>query len=237
MRVTIDLAPPCRSFGPDEAVVVVDVIRSMTTAATAVALGRRCFPVPSPEAAWRLAPRLPEPLLCGELGGDRAPGFEITNSPYEISRRRDVWRPLVLLSSSGTRLLYDVRHAGAVYLACLRNYGAVARHLRRHARVTILGAATRGEFREEDQLCCALIAGRLPEAVVEDEQTVSLIERWSRAPADAFLCSRSVEYLRRTHQLDDLRFILEHLDDLDIVLALRGGEVISSQPARVSCLR
>ena len=41
----------------------------------------------------------------------------------------------------------------------LRNRRAVAAHLAAaHARVTLLGAATGGEFREEDQLCCAWIA-------------------------------------------------------------------------------
>lgn len=48
------------------AVVAVDVIRASTTIATAVSMGRRCFPVPSLEAAWRVAARLCNPLLAGE---------------------------------------------------------------------------------------------------------------------------------------------------------------------------
>ena len=51
------------------AVVAIDVIRATTTATTAVALGRRCFPVPSLEAAVPLAAQLDRPLLVGELGG------------------------------------------------------------------------------------------------------------------------------------------------------------------------
>jgi len=236
MRVVIDAGPPCRRlFGPDDAVIVVDVIRSMTTAATAVAKGRRCFPVPSPEAAQLVARGLRDPLLCGEVGGDLAPGFEITNSPWEVSRRRDVWRPLVLLSSSGTPLLDKVKHAGAVYLACLRNHGAVARHVRRHSRITLLGAATRGQFREEDQMCCALIAASLAGDgfAVADRHTASLIERGEGQPPEAFLCSRSVDYLHRTGQHHDLQFILTHQDDLDLVLQLRGGEVVGNQPEKV----
>ena len=35
----------------------------------------------------------------------------------------------------------------------------------------------------------------------------------------------SAEYLRKTGQVSDLEFILEHVDDLDAVFPLTGGEV------------
>ena len=43
------------------AVVAIDVIRATTTAITAVAAGRRCFPVPSVEAALLLERQLRTP--------------------------------------------------------------------------------------------------------------------------------------------------------------------------------
>ena len=230
-RVLIDAGPPCtRRFGPEDAVVVVDVIRAMTTAVTTAAMGGRCLPVASRDAAHALAGALCRPLLVGEIGGDCPDDFDLSNSPAAIARRTDLEeRPVVLLSSSGTPLLEAVAGAGAVYPACLRNRRAVAQHLAaRHARVAVLGAATRGQFRDEDQLCCAFIAGWLAEAgfAVEDEQTAALIARWSGAPPEAFLGSESVSYLRRTGQLDDLDFILRHVDDLDAVFCLHAGEII-----------
>ena len=51
------------------AIVAVDVMRATTTAVTCVELGRKCFPVPSLDAAVPLAARLTNPLLVGELGG------------------------------------------------------------------------------------------------------------------------------------------------------------------------
>ena len=56
---------------PGWTVVGIDVIRATTTAVTAVAAGRRCFPVASLEEAVPLAARLANPLLVGELGGNR----------------------------------------------------------------------------------------------------------------------------------------------------------------------
>jgi 2-phosphosulfolactate phosphatase len=206
------------------AVVAVDVIRATTTAVTAAFSGRRCFPVPSLEVAVPLVARLDDPLLVGELGGSTPFGFHLNNSPAALARRTDVERPMILLSTTGTRLICESGPCEAVYVACLRNHTAqVARLVGRHERVAVVGAGARGEFREEDQLCCAWIAGGLMEAGYEPlGRTVSIIERWRDAPADAFVGNKSTEYLRQTGQLEDLSFILAHVDDVDATVAFDG---------------
>jgi 2-phosphosulfolactate phosphatase len=210
-------------------VVAVDVIRATTTAITAVALGRRCFPVPSIEAAVPLAARLHDPLLAGELGGSQPYGFEVQNSPSVLIGRDDVSRPMILLSTSGTRLVAEAAGRGPTYLACLRNVSAQAGMLMdRDEDVLLLGADSRGQFREEDQLCCARIARALVDAGhrVADDPTAELIERWGDAPDDAFLTSDSVAYLRSTNQESDLEFVLSHIDDLNACFPVVEGEVL-----------
>lgn len=228
--VVIDFLPEsARRYGTGWAVVAIDVIRATTTAVTAAALGRRCFPVPSIEAALPVAAVLDRPLLVGELGGNMPYAFDLTNSPAQVAARDDVGRPMILLSSSGTQLIHNAAQADAVYLASLRNYGALAAHLAaRHPRVAVVGAGTRGEFREEDQRCCALVAQGLVDAGyrAEDDFTAQTLERWRGTPVDAWQESRSVEYLRRSDQLRDLDFILAHVDDLDTVFAVEDGEVV-----------
>ena len=56
-------------------------------------------------------------------------------------------------------------------------------------------------------------------------QTTEIVSRWRDAPPSACLCSRSVDFLRRTSQLKDLDFILAHIDDLREVFEVRDGEV------------
>lgn len=230
--VTIDSLPESvHSYRSGYAVVVVDVIRATTTAVTAVSLGRRCLPAPTVEAAANLARVLDSPLLVGELGGNMPYGFHLTNSPAAIASRSDVSRPMILLSTSGTKLLCDAAGATAVYAACLRNFTAQARHLAsHHDNIAILGAGTRGEFREEDQLCCAWIAELLlgEGYTVGGDMTAEIVERWNGAAPDAFLGSKSVEYLRQTGQEADLAFILQHVDDLDVVVELRGDELFAT---------
>jgi 2-phosphosulfolactate phosphatase len=228
--VAIDFLPESAArYRADHAIVVVDVIRATTTAVTAAAIGWRCYPTPSLEAAVPLAARLANPLLVGELGGNRPFGFDLTNSPAELSARTDVTRPLILLSTSGTLLLWEARTAPAAFAACLRNWSSQVRHLAgRFDKVAVLGAGSRGEFRLEDQLCCAWIADGLLSRGYEPENdaTREVVERWRGEPVEAFLPSPSVAYLERTGQLRDLDFILDHVDDLKAVFPLEGGQVV-----------
>jgi len=211
------------------AVVVIDVVRATTTAITAVALGRRCLPVTSLDAAHSLAGRLADPLLVGEVDGVMPNEFDINNSPAALAKRTDLHRPAILLSSSGTKLLQSAASCEVVFLACLRNFTSLASHLASSSGdVAIIGAGTRGEFREEDQMCCAWIADRLFDFGYRagNEATAAIAERWRGCSPDAWTHGNSAAYLRRSRQLDDLEFILRHIDDLDAVFTLRDGEVM-----------
>ncbi len=202
--VAIDcLSESLHPFGEGCAVVVIDVIRSITVAATAVESGRRCFFAPSVEEAFLLAKRLDNPLMVGEMGGSMPYGFDINNSPVEIESRKDISRPAIMVSSSGIPLLYSLKDCNSVYVACLRNYDSTVNHLvGLYSRVVVLGAPTRGEFREEDQLCCAWIAAGLMKAGFspEDDKTVEIVNRWMDKPVTVCGEGKSAEYLRRSGQ-------------------------------------
>src|SRR6266849_7208429 len=149
--VVIDCFPESvQSYQKGYAIVAVDVIRATTTAVTAVALGRRCFPTPSLDAAVPLAARLTNPLLVGELGGSMPYGFDLNNSPADLEGRTDIHRPMILLSTSGTRVICGAAEGQAMYVACLRNYSTLIAYLGvHHPMVAVIGAGSRGEFREE----------------------------------------------------------------------------------------
>ena len=225
----------CRVDAPpvdeETLIVAVDVIRATTTAVTAVAAGRRCFPVETLEHVLPLAQRLGPCLLVGEQKGELPEGFDLNNSPAAVAARTDVERPIVMLSTSGTRLIRSAGRRGPVQIACLRNVTAQARGVLGRDDVALVGLSSDGDFREEDQLCCARIAALLVEAGYEpDVQAREVIDRWGGAPSDAFVEGKSVAYLRRTGQLADLQFILEHVDDLDSTYSLRGDEIVKDMP-------
>jgi 2-phosphosulfolactate phosphatase len=228
--VVIDCFPESvATYRRGYAIVAVDVIRATTTAVTAVDLGRECYPVPSLEVAVPLAARLHNPLLVGELGGSMPYGFHLNNSPADLDQRSDTYRPMILLSTSGTRVICAADEAQATYAACLRNYRAQARYLAaHHPMVAVIGAGSRGEFRDEDQLCCAWIAEELLAEGYEpgDVRTTEIIQRWSGASVEAITKGASADYLRKSQQVSDLEFILEHVDDLDAVFRYEQEQIV-----------
>jgi 2-phosphosulfolactate phosphatase len=230
-KVAIARYPSLGEAGEGWTIVGIDVNRATTTAVTAVAAGRRCFVGPTIEAAVPLAGRLENPLLVGELGGNMPFGFHLQNSPAEMDRRSDLERPVILLSTSGTGLLCEGARHGRTYAACLRNVRALVKRLAdRGENVLLLSGESRGEFREEDRLCCGRLARGLIEAGYEPQSVgvEEIVKHWGQAPDDSFLKSHSVDYLEATGQLHDVEFILSHIDDLHDVYEMRRGELVVS---------
>jgi phosphosulfolactate phosphohydrolase-like enzyme len=86
--------------------------------------------------------------------------FEAPNMEDELER------PMILLSTSRTRLIAEAGTHGRAFAACLRNARAQADHLAAQGvSVHLLGADSRGKFRDEGRLCCARIARVLVERV------------------------------------------------------------------------
>lgn len=229
--VVIDCFPgSAQRYRDRYAIVVIDVIRATTTATTAVSLRRRVFPVQTTDEAFVLASTLEDPILVGELGGNMPYGFDFTNSPVKVAALTDTHRPMILVSSSGTQLLQNAVGSEAVYIACFRNFSAIANYLSgKHQRVAILGAGSRGQFRREDQMGCAWVAETLVKAgyKAETPKTKEIISCWSGASPEEVRGGRSAEYLRRTGQEHDLEFVIQYIDDLNIVPSLVNGELIS----------
>jgi 2-phosphosulfolactate phosphatase len=156
-------------------------------------------------------------------------GFDLNNSPADLEYRTDIHRPMILLSTTGTRVICGTQESQATYVACLRNYKAQAAHLiAYHSMIAVIGAGSRNEFREEDQLCCAWIAELLLAAGYEpqDARTEAIIEQWSGAPINVITGGASADYLRKSGQTRDLDFILTHVNDLDEVYRFEYGQIV-----------
>jgi 2-phosphosulfolactate phosphatase len=228
----IDALPDRAARHADRTIVAIDVIRATTFALTAVADGRRCIVAGDVDEAVAIRDRLGDAVLAGEIAGVMPEMFDLNNSPADLVARTDVGRPVVMVSSSGAVLMLEAaRRAAVTYVACLRNVEATVRRLADgEGDVALIGAGSRGEFREEDQLCCGWIGRRLLEHgfTPEDGRTAEIIQRWGRASVESAEVSNSIRYLRQSGQLRDWDFIQTHVDDLDIVPAMRGNEVVTT---------
>lgn len=222
---------PVRHSGGD-AIVLVDVICDTTTLVTAAAQRRLVYPAASAPAALFLGRELREPLLAADEDEAWRPGFELRNSPAALAARSDD-RPLVLACGTGATLAANGLFWPEVYLVCLRNVSATARHLSlRHRRVLVLDAAHDGDIRCEDRLAAALLARALTESsfMVEGLGTRETIDRWGNADVSLLSWGRSAEELRSQGRQADLDFVISHVDDLDVVCTFSDGRLSVTTP-------
>ena len=132
----------------DDTVVVIDTLRSFTTAAVALARGARAvYPVEGVAAALALVADLPGALSIGAIGGgDPVDGFDFGNSPAQLQQADLRGRPVVMTTAAGVRGLQRYRPARQLYaasLVCARATAAAIRSgndERAHAMVTRLAS-------------------------------------------------------------------------------------------------
>lgn len=154
--------------------VVIDVLRSTSTIATALASGARAIlPAASTEDALQIARSLGRDgvLLCGERKNVRIEGFDLGNSPSEFGRDVVEGRTLVMCTTNGTRALLTAVGARAVYVASFLNLGGVVSELQRAGGDPVLVCAGRnGLVGLDDVLCAGEIVARLGDAPADGKR-------------------------------------------------------------------
>lgn len=142
-----------------DTVVVIDVLRSFTTAAVALARGARAvYPVDGVAAAKTLAATLPQVVSVGAVcGGDPVPGFDFGNSPSRLLTAELAGKNVVLSTAAGVRGLQRFRRARRLYAASLVCARATAAAIRAAGAEEVCFVIT-GEWVDRDgdeDIACA----------------------------------------------------------------------------------
>ena len=153
------------SVGPDDVrgrtAVVIDVLRTSTTVATALRNGARAVvPVIDTGEAARMAASMDPAttLLGGERGGVSIEGFHLGNSPREYDARTVRDRTVIMVTSNGTGAVARCAEASEVVIGGLVNARAVVDHVVRQGRdLTIVCAGWMNRVSLEDTLCAGLL--------------------------------------------------------------------------------
>ena len=148
------------------AVVAVDVLRAFTTAAYAFGAGAsRIVLVDSVAEALAFNARRPDALVIGEDHGRQPEGFDLPNSPVEVSRADVAGRTLIQRTSAGTRGVVAARSATRLWCASLVCASATAR------------AVTTSGLGEPTYVITGRFKDRPDRPGVDDLLTAELIER------------------------------------------------------------
>ena len=136
---------------PVDAVIVIDVLRSFSTAAYAFAAGARAiYLVDKVERALALRTELPAAMTIGAVpGGWPIPEFDLTNSPAALAGRDLSGRELIHCTAGGVRAVTAWQDAPWLFAASLVCARATVRQLRRLAPARLTLVVT-GEWTDRD---------------------------------------------------------------------------------------
>ena len=141
-------------------VAVIDVLRASTTIATALANGaRNVVPLESAEAVITRAKQFEraDVRTAGEQKMQPIPGFDLGNSPREMTREAVDGKTVLFTTTNGTATLLAVQGARDVVIASYVNASAVSSLLRTAARggtdISIVCAGRDRQFSLEDAAC------------------------------------------------------------------------------------
>ena len=167
-------------------VFVIDILRATSAMCAAVSHGAKAIiPVVSTEEALRLAQTIGsgDLLLAGEKNCVRIPGFNLGNSPLEMTETAVRGRTLIVTTTNGTKALLACVGAAAVYPAAAVNLGVAADRAREALEgerdLLVVCAGRDGSFSLDDAYC----AGRLVAAAVGSRKP----RRWMNDAAIAAL--------------------------------------------------
>ena len=150
---------------------IVDILRATTVMVSWFAAGgAKLYPAASVEAARELAKSLrlkgENPLLMGERNAVAPEGFDLGNSPLDITPElAGKHSCAVMATTNGTKAILKASAMGApVLAACARNApAALAAALTRGDRVGILCSGRLGRPSWDDTLCAGLLVACLKE--------------------------------------------------------------------------
>jgi 2-phosphosulfolactate phosphatase len=182
--VSVSTALPLAISKP-ECVVVIDVLRSAVTAATALNNGAECvrmFPTIEETLAWKAAnPHVPS-LLCGERGYRRIEGFDLGNSPLEYPAEVVKGRTILLTTTNGPVAFSKLDRDCAVHYACLANITATAKAINEGCcgSLAIVCAGTRELVSMEDVICAGGILASIADVEFADDGCLIAQWAWNR---------------------------------------------------------
>jgi len=150
-------------------VVVLDILRATTTIVAALANGAKAvFPAPTAEEALRIAGNMEkgDRLLAGERRCLPIPGFDLGNSPLEMTAEAVGGKTIILATTNGTPALVAAESGSPVIVAAVTNFSAATDAARaafaKSGELHIVCSGRERQFAIED----AYVAGRYVQAAL-----------------------------------------------------------------------
>lgn len=223
MKIVIDFDPSCaaRHVGKGKNIVVVDVLRATSTIVAALQHGAaQVVPFSDIECAREYAKKH-SAVLVGERHAEKIDGFDYTNSPLDMINGVIKGRKIAITTSTGTRLLVACSKAQNILIASTLNAKFAAKRMRQiGGNWAVIGAGSRGKFRAEDKVGCALVSKYFLDDASKyevDHKTREIIEEYSKDVDVHIRNSISAEKLVNLGRQNDVDFVISSINNYPIV--------------------
>jgi len=212
-------------------VVIIDIFRASTSIAAALSSGAGEVHVAgSMEDADALKRRLGDIVMAGERGGLKIEGYDLGNSPREMTADAVADRAVIFNSTNGTKLLRrfaDFKHVAVGSFVCL---SALISYLRQFDIDPILCCAGQeGRFSAEDTLAAGHIVSRLSRSDESLDDSSLFAERMVEMAGDKWTAwaknSSHGRLLASLGLADDLDFCVA-IDKYDFVPVMVGNRIV-----------
>ncbi|MFC2949784.1 2-phosphosulfolactate phosphatase [Virgibacillus sediminis] len=192
-----------------DAAIVIDVIRAFTVAHYAFLQGaERIYLAETVEQAFHMQKENKDYLLAGEVKGEAIEGFDLENSPYQITRRDLHGKTLIQKTTNGVRAALNSLASGHVFVTGFTNARKTVHYIQENLAsdletVNIIASHPTGD----DDLACAEYMKSLFEqdASITSGQVRDRIIR-SEA-AEKFLDASNI-----TFRCEDISYCINELD-------------------------
>jgi 2-phosphosulfolactate phosphatase len=182
-------------------IVIIDVFRASNTILMLLERGASSvIPVLTVEEAFSLKKSYPDYVLAGERKGIKVAGFDMDNSPSQVSRMNLQGKHVILTTSGCTRAIWHAKRAERIVVGSFGNADALVKMLRElnPLLITWLAVGTEAVSRAtEDELCALYLKGML-ERASPDFNSIK----------DKILTGEGADRLRRLGQKNDFSYCL-----------------------------
>jgi len=213
-------------------IVVIDIFRVSTSITAALAAGAKYVRAAGSQdeaAAFRVEEG-EKAVLAGERKGLKIDGYDLGNSPREMTSDRVAGRPVIFDSTNGTKLLRRFDGFENVVIGSLVSLSAAVSWLKEMGMDPVFCcAATEGKFSGEDTLAAAMIISRLTKLSAEKDDAAIFAERLLQSAGSSWRNwaknSFHGKYLASLGLTEDLDFCLS-VDRFDFVPVKIGNKIV-----------
>lgn len=210
-----------------ELVVVIDVLRATSVMCTALANGAASVrTVAEVKQAYEIKKQEPEVILAGERDAVIIDGFDLGNSPLDMTVENIAGKHLVMSTSNGSKAVAVAQKAEQIWAAAIINLQEVAEQLLDESLdIVILCSGTLGKFTLDDSWAAGLLVNKLLQKanfqLTDSAQMVAIATQQDLTPQQALKDCYHLNLLLTKGFQKDVDYCLSQ-DILDVVPKWNG---------------